>query len=197
MPKKQELSEQEWSHFIDVEDVDIKPYRLSIEASGEEREDMARRLNVEAVKSASADLTLEREQGGHVIRVFGRFTAVVTQNCVVTLEAFDTELSEKLEGWFGDQDSAVSFAAAKRERDVAKSQAEVEILPEHEDPETVIDGRIDLGELVTQHISLSIPAYPHKDGVAYEYGDDQPQIDENSPLRKNPFEALKDWKEKR
>jgi uncharacterized metal-binding protein YceD (DUF177 family) len=196
MPK-QELTEQEWSHFFDIEDLENGFAKVSIEASEEELHDMARRLNVMSLQSAKADLTLKKEQGGHVIHVTGHFEIKVTQNCVVTLEDFETVMSEPVEGWFADKESAVSFAAAKREKEITTSRREIEMLEEVEDPEDIINGVIDLGELVTQHISLALPAYPHKQGVEYEFGDENIQIGEGSPLRKNPFEALKDWKEKR
>ena len=195
MPKLK-LLEQEWSHFFDADDVDrTRPTTLKIEASEDERTDLARRFSVESISRAEADLTLARESG--TIHVTGQFHCTITQNCVVTLEPFETELSEAVEGWFADKENRVSFAAAKKEREVVKSHAEVEILDESEDPEAIIEGRIDLGELVAQHISLTIPLYPRKDGVRYEVGDDNFEIDEKSPLRKNPFEALKDWKEER
>lgn len=195
MPKLK-LLEQEWSHFFDADDVDkSRPTTITIEASEDERADLARRFAVESISKAQADLTLARESG--TIHVTGQFYCTITQNCVVTLEPFDTELSEAVEGWFADKENRVSFAAAKKEREVVKSHAEVEILDESEDPEAIIEGRIDLGELVAQHISLTIPLYPRKDGVKYEVGDDNFEIDEKSPLRKNPFEALKDWKEER
>lgn len=196
MPKL-ELLEQEWSYFFDVDDLDkSKPTEITIEASEEECVDLARRFSIEGMSKATANLTLTSE-GGHIIHVTGHFDAVITQECVVTLESFDKEISEPVEGWFADKETMVSFAAAKKERDVARSQAEVEMLDEKDDPEPIIEGCIDLGELVAQHMSLAIPLYPHKDGVKYEIGDDDVQIDDKSPLRKNPFEALKDWKENR
>ena len=197
MPKKQNIIEQEWSHFFDIEDLEKDKTRLSIEASEEELEDLARRFGVPAVKKAMANLTLDRSKGGHAIHVYGEFQATLTLSCVVTLEEFDADITESVEGWFADKQSTVSFAAAKREREANTSRGEVEMLEEQEDPEAIVDGLIDLGELVTQHISLAIPSYPRKDGAQYEFGDDQVQVDEKSPLRKNPFEALKDWKEGR
>lgn len=194
---KTELTEQEWSHFFDIHDLHGKDTKLKIEASEEECLDVARRLNVPAIKSITADLVLNAAQGSNITHVKGTFHAMVLLECVVTLEQFGVELSEPVEGWFADKEKTVSFVAAKRERDVVKSQGEIEIMDEKDDPEAVIDGVIDLGELVTQHLSLAIPAYPHKEGVHYESGDDKVQIDEKSPLRKNPFEALKDWKENR
>lgn len=191
-----ELTEQEWSYFFDVSDMKKSgDTKLSIDASDEECADLARRFRVESISKATADLTLSITAG--VIHVTGQFDCTMVQNCVVTLDPVETTLSEPVEGWFSDKESTVSFAAAKKERDVVKSHAEVEILDESEDPEPIINGCIDLGELVAQHISLAIPAYPHKEGVVYEVGDEDTKLDDKSPLRKNPFEALKDWKEKR
>ncbi len=193
---KPTLSEQEWSHFFDIDDLERnRPTELIIEADEEERADLSRRFVVEGMKSVTANLTLQKTAG--IIHVKGRFTTLVTQKCVVSTDDFDTELSESVEGWFADKESTVSFAVAKKERDVVKHQAEVQILDEKDDPEPIIEGRIDLGELVAQHISLAIPSYPHKEGVKFEVGDEDIQLDAKSPLRKNPFEALKDWKEER
>ena len=61
----------------------------------------------------------------------------------------------------------------------------------------MIEGQIDLGELAVQHLILAIPPYPKKEGAAYQYSDEAIKPAEDSPLKKNPFEALKDWKEKR
>lgn len=192
------LEEQEWSHFFDAADLNAnQETKLVIEASEEELKDLARRLDVEAVKSATAELLIKREVGVHRVYVLGNFTAEITQACIVTTEAFDAEISGAVEGWFADKAETLSFAAAKREREIAKSSGEIEIIDEKEDPEPIVDGLIDLGELVTQHISLAIPPYPRIEGAEYDYGDEKVNADENSPLRKNPFEALKDWKEKR
>lgn len=196
MPHKTQAMEQEWSHFFDVDDLGKAPVKMRIEASEEECADLAKRFMVEEVKSAMADLEISAA-GGHVIQVKGQFQAGIVQQCVVTLEPVETTLSDQVEGWFADKESAVSFAVAKRDREMTQKHGEVEILDEKEDPEPVVNGLIDLGELVTQHISLAIPAYPRKEGVEYEHGDEHLSVDDNSPLRKNPFEALKDWKEKR
>jgi len=189
-------TEQEWSHFFDIDDLGKEGREeLTISASEEECEDIARRVDVKEIKDVQADLVIKRTSGTY--HVTGKFTATVTQECVVTLDPIETNLSEEVEGWFADKETTVSFAAAKREREGAKSHGEVEILEESDDPEAMIEGIIDLGELVTQHISLAVPPYPHKEGVEFDVTDDKFDINENSPLKKNPFEALKDWKENR
>ncbi len=189
----------EWSDFINGDRIDSKALRTKIEASEEQRKNVAMRANVPAINALNADLTIEREQAGRVVHVAGRFTAQVMLTCSVTAEEFEIDIEEPVEGWFEDKESTVSFLKAVKERDgqQQKGGIEVEITPEEEDPEEMINGQIDLGELVVQHLILSIPAYPRIEGAEHSVGDTDALPAEDSPLRKNPFEALKDWKEQR
>ncbi len=196
MPRKKVL-EQEWSDFIEGEKIDTHGRELKIEASEEQCANLCKRLKVNNIEGLKADLTVKRKPSSAVIHVMGRFQAIVNQTCVVSLEAFDTKIDEPLQGWFIDKESTVSFAEAKHEREVVKQQGEIEITDEKDDPESMVDGMIDLGELVVQHVSLALPPYPKKEGVSSEYTDESPPADDKSSLRTNPFEALKDWKEKR
>jgi uncharacterized metal-binding protein YceD (DUF177 family) len=186
----------EWSYFIKTSDVTDTPVRVSIEPDEAQKADLARRLDIETLESLHADLTVHPARGG-VFHVEGEFRATVLQQCVVTLEPIHTEIKEPVEGWFSDEEQVLSFAKIKKEKQTRKAHAEVEILDESEDPEPIINGKIDLGELVTQHLSLAIDPYPHKEGVAYDFTDDQPESAKSTEIRRNPFEALKDWKEKR
>jgi len=134
MPNNQKLTEQEWSHFFDIDDLDKhSATQLTINASEEECTDLARRFAMEVIRDVEAKLSLSRDDGGNVIHVQGEFSCVITQNCVVSLEPFDTELLEPVEGWFADKDSAVSFVAAKKEREVKRTHGEVEITEEKDD----------------------------------------------------------------
>jgi hypothetical protein len=186
----------EWSHFIRVEDLGDKPYKLTITPDDRQKVDLARRLDVVSVESATADIVASHSKGG-VIHVTGRLQAHILQNCVITLEPLHTYIDEEIEGWFSDQEQMVSFAKVKKDQQTKRAHAEVEVLPESEDPELVINGQIDLGELATQHLSLAIDPYAHKEGVAHEFTEDKVKAEKSSEIRRNPFEALKDWKEKR
>jgi hypothetical protein len=74
----------------------------------------------------------------------------------------------------------------------------VPLLDEQDDPEPITDGKIDLGELVSQFLSLSINPFPHAPGVELpeeQEGDGPVRMSAgNAP---NPFAALKDWKARR
>lgn len=189
-----EILESEWSHYIDAEEVTAEKLRLSITPDKEARKNLVRRLGVLNFDTLKADLVLQREQGGMVIHVSGHITATLQQSCVVSLDPVETKVNENFEAWFADQDQAIALAKVKHDQQ-AKMNGETPILEEQEDPEPIVDGKIDLGELVTQHLSLSINPYPHAEGVHYEYGDDEPQKVPEA-FKNNPFAALKDWKAK-
>jgi len=189
-----EILESEWSHFIDADDVADTLVRMSITPDKDERKDLVRRLNILGIESLKADLELNREQGGMVVHIKGHILATLKQACVVSLDEIDTRVNETFEAWFADPAQAVALAKVKHDKQI-KANGETPIIDEHEDPEAIIEGKIDLGELVTQHLSLAINPYPHKEGEVYEYGDDNPQKVPEA-FKNNPFAALKDWKSK-
>ena len=87
----------------------------------------------------------------------------------------------------------MSFARARHERDKDRGVEERPMLEEHEDPEPIVDGRINLGELVTQYLSLAIEPYPRSEEA-------KKILEENNnsmPARENPFAALKTLKDEK
>lgn len=191
--KKRETMLSEWSHRVDAAGIGLTPLRTTISASPQERKDLARRLQVESVDVLKAELVLARKSENLVLHVTGSFSAQVTQPCVVTLEPVQQQIEGSVEGWFADPDSVVPFVRAKHERNSKKAGAELPILEEEDAPEALINGEVDLGELVTQHLSLALDPYPHKEGVDFEY-QDKPSGEKRSKTRENPFAALKNWK---
>ncbi len=197
--RREKLPASEWTHALDLETVEPAGLELHLAAPEEAREDLARRLEISSLERLEADLKALPRAGG-VFHVCGRFRAKIIQECVVTTDPVDSLIEEEVEGWFVDHEAGVaSFAKARKDRDAgtAKGNAEVEIMDESEDPEAAIGGQVDLGEFIVQNLSLAINPYPHKDGVHYDYTDEDPQDSTRSESRKNPFEALKDWKENR
>lgn len=183
----------EWSCIVDTTEMSQAGLRLSISPPPEVHQQLIQRLGIVTLEGLEADVALNRATHSAVLHVTGNIRAKIRQNCVVTLEPIDTEINENFEAWFTDPAHAVSLAKVRQDKKVKKGNVEMPILDESEDPEPIIDGKIDLGELVTQHLSLAINPYPHKEGVQFEVGDDAPKPDK-SDLQSNPFAALKDWK---
>lgn len=191
-----QVTPPEWSLNIEADDIGDHPVRKQFSASPQQRKDLARRLNVEAINSIKADLVLSQQAGKSVINVSGEFTANVTQICVVSGEAFDSEMTGAVEGWFANPDHIVSLDKVRNMKKSKAGENEVPMLEEKDDPEPIIDGMIDIGELVTQHVSLQLDPFPHKEGEHFETGDEL-FVHKAGPDRQNPFAGLKALKEKK
>lgn len=196
MPKQYNGGGAEWSFIVDVEKISAEPKRYKFDADERQRIDLARRLAVVSVEKAECIVTVQKISGG-TFHAIGTVQADLTQSCVVSLSPVPAHIEDEFEGWYSDKDAnAVSFAKARSERDVKKGQTEIEVLEESADPEAIIGGKIDIGELATQYLSLALDPYPQAEGVVHTYSAPAPDKD-GAELRKSPFEALKDWKEKR
>ena len=183
------VDETEWAFWINVEEIEKgKPSEYRISPSGTEYDHLAHRLGVLEVKSLDAVLNVKRIDR-RVLHVTGSLSGAVIQECVKTLEPFDVSISDEFEAWYAEEDQVVSFARAKHEKQRIDGESENPVLDEKDDPEPILDGRINLGELVTQYFSLSIDPYPCK--VKDDQGDDA----EDAPSRdesRNPFAKLKE-----
>lgn len=198
MPKQYHHAEKaEWSYLVEIEEIGAEPKTYTFEADERERVDLARRMGLVSIEAVKVGMTVQRVAGG-VIHAMGHICADVTQSCVVSLAPVVAHIEDEFEGWFGDRAKAVSFAKARNEREAKKAHAELEILEEAIDPEPIVNGKADLGELATQYFSLAINPYPRAEGVSSQYIVPEGSKDAaGAALRRNPFEALKDWKEKR
>ncbi|MCB1592359.1 MAG: hypothetical protein KDI90_07905 [Alphaproteobacteria bacterium] len=187
----------EWSFLFDTESLGNKPVTLTIEPDRQQAESVIKRLGLDGLDNLKASITLRRNPGNMVIHIEGLITARAYQKCVVTLAPLEMDIKAPFEAWYADSSQTLSFTKAKRERELEKENTEQPVLDESEDPEPIVNGHIDLGELVVQHLSLNIDPYPKAIGASYEPGDDAAA----TPLKKgdaysNPFEALKEWRDK-
>lgn len=189
------ILETEWSYLLDVETLEGTSNTITIGPDEEAKKRLAQRLAVVSVDDLQAEITISRGAGEAAFHIVGRIDAKLTQECVVTLEPIKAHIEEDFEAWFADPEAAISIAKARHEKLNDKGHGELPVLDERDDPEALVDGKMDLGELVTQYLSLSVDPYPHAEGVQFE----QPKTkadEEGEDIIKNPFAALKDWKDK-
>ena len=77
----------------------------------------------------------------------GRLAADVAQSCVVTFEPVAAKVEAEFDRLFsGDLP--------------AETEGEVEIDPEAEMPEPLVAGKLDLGEILAEELSLALDPYP-------------------------------------
>lgn len=163
----------EFSRQIPAEQIGVQETTREIAANAAERSKLAERFGLLALDRLSAVLRLKRGRG-RTVHIEGRFTADVTQACVVTLEPVPAHL---------EQDFTATFAPAG----AAEAGEVVIALEEEEPPEEIVDGRIDLGEAVVQQFAVALDPYPRSPeaaaAAALSSGDEEQG-------RKGPFAAL-------
>ncbi|MGQ0526640.1 MAG: YceD family protein [Alphaproteobacteria bacterium] len=184
----------EWAVLIEAQTITSAGAKMKIEADEEARKALTKRLGLTSLDSLSVDFKIRRDTGSGSVHVRGKFTAEVTQACVITGEPVKDTVKEDFEAWFADKTQALSFARARHDKIKKTGGAEMPLLDENEDPEAMIDGKVDVGELAVQYLSLAINPYPHCEGATLPEVV-KPKEDAESPY-KNPFAALKDWKDK-
>jgi uncharacterized metal-binding protein YceD (DUF177 family) len=163
-----------------------------IEADAEEREALTELNELEGIASLKAKFNAVK--AGKFIRITGRLDSRLTQQCVVSLEPFETEISEEIDARFFEEPAGPARRAARDARSDKtagsgqKAAAAPRKLPEpvsmdEDEAEAVVDGRIDLGALASEFLTLALDPYPRKPGVTFE------SADEENPAE-SPFSEL-------
>jgi uncharacterized metal-binding protein YceD (DUF177 family) len=163
----------EFSRPLDVAAVPPHGIKQKMDADEAERSALASRLGLAGLTGLHAELLIEpwREDG---LKITGTLTASVIQTCVVTADDFDSRLADDFTRWFSSDD-AVSDG----------SELFVDPLAEDE-PDVIVDGTIDLGEVVAEQLALILDPYPRKPGAEFEASHD----DGADAGKVTPFAAL-------
>ena len=129
-----------------------------IEATADERADLAKALELVDVVAFTAEIALHRESRG-TIHLDGRIWADVVQNCVVSLEPVHQIVDEPIELRFVEDGSRAG-------KSTEAANKEIDVDPEQEDPPEVVIGTVlDLGPIVVEHLVLAIDPYPRAPGA--------------------------------
>ena len=166
-----------WSLVVAVAQIPDAGLHQELAANTAQLIELAALAGVRDVKDARASLNIAPIVGDRV-HVTGRVTATVGQTCVVTLEPIESVVDEAID---------VTFAPASQipvtAKVVTKEEGEDAEIPDP--PEPIVNGAIDLGQLVSELLLLGIDPYPRKPGSVFE----PPQ--ETIDPEEHPFAALK------
>ena len=149
--------------FSRVARVDALPREgqsVTVEASPAEREALASFLRLPAIGVLTATLRLEPHGRGGA-RVTGDVHGECTQTCVVSLEPFPATVDEAVD---------VRFASRTAASPGGPSEAQTVSLEDEDEPDALIDGKIDLGALAAEFFALGLDPYPRKPGAVFEQG---------------------------
>jgi uncharacterized metal-binding protein YceD (DUF177 family) len=140
-----------------------------ISADDKECAALAKRFQVPKIHAVSAELKIQSWRGGGM-KISGKAFIDLDQESVVSLETFRSNATIPVERY---------FLNIPRGED---NESEQDIDP-------IVNGIIDLGEVVAETIALELDPYPRMPGEAFEaIIEDDPANDEKPP---NPFNVLK------
>lgn len=143
----------EFSRPVFADKISSRESVEKITATPAERVALAKRLDLVSLDSLTALVRLRRIRGGQMVRVTGELEAQVVQRCVVTLEPLPVPVRDTFQDLF-----APAHLVPKDEAGLETLGLDDEVDP----PEAIENGRIDIGELVAQHLSLALDPYPRK-----------------------------------
>jgi uncharacterized metal-binding protein YceD (DUF177 family) len=159
------------SRPVSVERLPDEGLEVLVEASPEERAALAKDFKLPAIHALTGRFRLRGS--GERIHVEGAVNAKVSQICVVTLDAFESEIEEEVEVDFARPGS---IAAARLAAD-----------PDHDPPDELSGDHIDLGALTAEFLALGLDPYPRKPGASFSF-----ETGEAGP--ESPFAGLKNLK---
>lgn len=184
----------ELSRPVRVDELPSKGRYIDVIATAEERAAIAERLSIPELKSLEGQICVQPRMGRE-ITVEGSIRADVVLSCVVT----GADLAQTLE-----IDIQRRFSEEADFGDVTDMDSD-DFDPNADDRDPIIDGKIDVGEVVVEELALQIPPYPRTPGTDFVdvaaapkgtlKGANAPIEDETNTPEK-PFAALAELKKK-
>lgn len=172
--------ELDWDHAV----TNIPEAGLQVEraASPEEREEIARALDLIACSSLTASYALAPRSGGH-FRLTGTLKAQIEQSCVVTLEPLTNDVAESFNVDYWPETEIPSPASG------------VVDVHDEADLEPIVTGRINVGRVIFECLAGAIDLFPRKPGVTFE-APEAPSENGAPGKSDGPFAALARMKSK-
>lgn len=143
---------------------------VTVEADAAECAALARRMGIPAIHALSCRFRLVAGEAG-AVQAEGELRARLLQDCVVSLEPFESELVEPFR---------LRFVPAAEAADAEEEDAPLDLEADDELP--YHGGSIDLGEAVAEQLALALDPYPRKPGARLP--------DEAEAAPESPFAAL-------
>ena len=150
-----------FSRKFRVDEARDRKVTKTIEADEAERAALADFLGLPAIASLTATFVVAPLSRGRV-EATGEVVARLTQTCVVTLADFETIVREPVEAIFSPPPDT------RPEKIKGKVVADVSLTDPDDESDLIVDGRIDLGVLAAEYLSLGLDPWPRKPDAAFE-----------------------------
>jgi uncharacterized metal-binding protein YceD (DUF177 family) len=152
----------EFSRRVAVASLPVDGREVAVAADADERRALADRFGLAALHRLAATVTIRPLGGGGrgVTRteVTGTLEAEVEQTCVVTLQPLSRTVQETIRVRFSDEAGS----------DGPEPALDFDPAAEDDPPDPIIDGDIDLGEVLAEALGLALDPHPRADGAVFE-----------------------------
>ena len=172
--------ELEWNYAID--DIPEKGLQTDRTATPQEREAVARALDLLGVSSLTAQYAIAPRGAGH-FRLTGSLKAQVEQSCVVTLEPLTNDVAESF---------SVDYWPETELPDASGGVIDVH---DETELEPIVGNQIKVGRVVFDSLAGAIDLFPRKPGVSFEAP--EAATEGNGGQASGPFAVLAKMKNKR
>lgn len=172
------------SRPVSVADITPGGLALAVTATPSERAALAAFNGLVAIGTLTGSVRLRPEGAG--VRVTGEVMADVVQTCVISMDPFEAALREPIDVHFMEAERLEALRAERAARPVDDDENSPD------EPDVIANGRIDVGRLVAEHLTLGLDPYPKKPGAALAV----PAAAEEAPPA-SPFAVLRRLGEER
>jgi len=155
----------ELSYVVKLADVD-RDFAGDISANAAEKNALARRFDLVAIQSLSAEYELKKE--GAKVQMKARIAAELQQSCAVTGDPVQAQITEAVDLLFCPEEDTPSFPDAGSVRDIEPETGDeegIELAAADCDIVHYTGQAIDIGEAIAQSLYLALDAYPRSAGA--------------------------------
>lgn len=167
-----------FSYPIVVDDLPSTERKYHLNADKQELDYLKGVLQVEDVRFFNAEIMIKLYKKEHRLDVWGRVDAELELKSVISLENFYKTYSPEFK---------ISFDT----KATLKEIKELEIDFNDDEPDVVVNGQIDLGQIAIEQVALVMEDNPRKEGEVFVF---KSEFDDEDTESLNPFSVLKKLK---
>lgn len=164
--------QKEFSYPLKIDELGHGEQSYKLSADKDQRGWLAKILQVPAVNSFNVDIKLKFQKKKGILEVFGKVEANLGLISVISLEEFNKDYTT---------DFSILYDTNAKYEDIYQDDEDINL----DLPDIIIGGQIDLGDIAIEQLALVLEDHPRKDGEEFEA-----VIEDNSPIRHNPFAVL-------
>ena len=164
--------QKDFSYPLKIEDINQGEQTYKLRANKAQLETLSEILQIPAVNYFEADIKLTFQKKKGILDVSGEVRAGLTLISVISLDEFNKDYKSNF---------SLTYDTNATYEQIREMDEDIE----DDIPDIVIDGKIDLGDIAIEQLALVMEDHPRKDGEKFTS-----VIEDDSPVRENPFAVL-------